>query len=631
MKSNDTPGTNTSMTSGLFKQAGQFQQSENCSCFALTDASIPLLLLGFVSGILVTKYTRQSSVKQEDKNHGHGDKVAAKNASLPQKVTKKEEGYEVLTGAVSLFANKFSPEARQFSLNEKDGNTNKVVNYLSPEKMIELLFSEELNNDKDGSKTTELSTLSLNHEIGSHEKENKMVKLLKDVQKYSVDTDHPYFFNQLFGALDPIAVAGELIALSVNTSAYTYETAPVFTLIERHVIKKLAQLVYPTIDLEKNGHDGLMLPGGSLSNLTALHVARHVCQSRLAHDKLQNESHFGEVHQEEKKDSIGDSNTNLYLEDEKPALVAFVSAEAHYSFSKSVSVAGIGSENIVTVPTLPNGQMDVDQLDMLMTEIEHEGGNRIPFFVGVTAGSTVRGSFDDIEAIVQVCRKHEDFYSARGSEQNVVMASHKIWVHVDGAWGGSAIFSSRKDLRKVLNGVSEADSFTFNPHKMLGAPQQTTAFVTRHEGVLQSSNSTSAKYLFDKRKNGADYDLGDASYTCGRRTDAIKLWAMWKYYGTQGLAEKVEAKVDSLAVFAQKIKDHDHFMLACEPCPFNINFFYLPEKMRNILKERNVDINSNSAVVPDDLANDLAHVHVELKRRLHESGDMLIPFQVSFF
>lgn len=632
MKSKDTqPSRNMSAqvpTSGLFQQADRFQHSnDTCSCFEMADASIPLLLLGFVSGILVTKYARQLSGKK-DRLNDSTNKVTVKHVSQTLKVKSiEEEEYQVLTGAVSLFADKFSPEARQFSLNEKDGNTKKVVNYLSPQKMLKLLFSEEPNNEKDSSKTFENSTLSLNHEIGSQGKENKMVELLKDVQKYSVDTDHPYFFNQLFGALDPIAVSAELIALSVNTSAYTYETAPVFTLIERHVIKKLAQLVYPTIDLEKNGHDGLMLPGGSLSNLTALHVARHVCQSRLSLQKLQEESHFGEVHQEEKKDHVGDSKTNFFLEDDKPTLVAFVSAEAHYSFAKSVSVAGIGSENIVTVPTLPNGQMDVDQLDMLMLEMEEEDDNRIPFFVGVTAGSTVRGSFDDIEAIVQVCRKHEDSYSARGSQQNGVTAGHKIWVHVDGAWGGSAIFSARKDLRQALNGVSIADSFTFNPHKMLGAPQQTTAFVTRHEGVLQASNSSNAKYLFDKRKNGADFDLGDASYTCGRKTDAIKLWAMWKYYGTQGLAEKVEAKVDALAVFAQKIKQHDHFMLACEPCPFNINFFYLSKKMRNILKERNVDINSNSAVVPEDLANDLAHVHVELKRRLHESGEMLIPFQ----
>lgn len=615
------------MTSALFnKEAPHFEEKVDCSCFPLMDGSIPFLLLGFVAGVIVAKYVRFPSKK--GKTEIESNPNVKKNTNLKVN-TRNEKEHQVLTGAVSLFANKFSSKSRQFSLNEKDGNTVNVVTYLSPEEMLKTLFSEEATQENKTSSTIGDHTLSLNHALGTERKEDAMINLLKQVQKYSVDTDHPYFFNQLFGALDPIAVAAELVAMSVNTSAYTYETAPVFTLIERHVIEKLAQLVYPTIDLKKSGYDGLMLPGGSLSNLTALHAARYVCSLRIPERKAptENAHYFSESYGEEKKDNMGDylkirqSSTST-----KPTLVAFVSAEAHYSFAKSIKVAGLGSKNMVVVPTLQNGQMDVDQLDALMTEMLEMDDNRVPFFVGVTAGSTVRGSFDDIEAITEVCRKHEGFLDDKMDHEGVE-TNHKIWVHVDGAWGGSAIFSGRDDLRQMLNGVSDADSFTFNPHKMLGAPQQTTAFVTRHKGVLQASNSTNAKYLFDKRKNGAEYDLGDGSYTCGRKTDSIKLWAMWKYYGSEGLGLKVETKVDSLAVFSQMIKESDCFMLACEPWPFNVNFFYLPKRIRKIFKERNVNIYNDSAVVPKDLASDLASIHVELKRMLHESGEMLIPFQ----
>jgi len=38
----------------------------------------------------------------------------------------------------------------------------------------------------------------------------------------------------------------------------------------------------------------------------------------------------------------------------------------------------------------------------------------------------------------------------------------------------------------VMKGITEVDSFTFNPHKMLGAPQQTTCFLSRHEVNLFS-------------------------------------------------------------------------------------------------------------------------------------------------
>ena len=109
----------------------------------------------------------------------------------------------------------------------------------------------------------------------------------------------------------------------------------------------------------------------------------------------------------------------------------------------------------------------------------------------MTAGSTVRGSFDDIDAIVRVCRTHEEKLNSNNyrrdrrldlsSASSISTKKVKIWIHVDGAWGGSAIFSARHDIHGLVKGVEKADSFTFNPHKMLGAPQQTSAFVTRHK------------------------------------------------------------------------------------------------------------------------------------------------------
>ena len=149
--------------------------------------------------------------------------------------------------------------------------------------------------------------------------------------------------------------------------------------------------------------------------------------------------------------------------------------------------------------------------------------------------------------------------------------------------------------------------------------------------ALKSCNATNTKYLFDARKNGAAYDIGDISYTCGRRTDAVKLWALWKYYGSHGLGQKIESKVDSMALFAQTIREHEHFMLACEPWPFNVNFFYLPKRLRRILDKYNVDINSANPIVPKAIENDLAKISVELKLRLHQSGEMLIPFQGKSF
>jgi hypothetical protein len=64
---------------------------------------------------------------------------------------------------------------------------------------------------------------------------NQLTTALRAFQDLSVDTSHPYFFNQLFGPLDPAALAGELLSCAQNTSGYTYEAAPVYSMLEVEV------------------------------------------------------------------------------------------------------------------------------------------------------------------------------------------------------------------------------------------------------------------------------------------------------------------------------------------------------------------------------------------------------------
>mmetsp|Transcript_11599 Transcript_11599/g.24742 ORF Transcript_11599/g.24742 Transcript_11599/m.24742 type:complete len:841 (+) Transcript_11599:173-2695(+) len=631
-----------------------------------------------------------------------------------------------------------------------------VVEYLSPEEMTQLLFSnihrdgcsisetlcldEYQDNSEDRieeqvpspkssavDKTTILPS-SKNSDSNKTSQEEAasisppaFVNLLSLIQKYSVDTSHPYFFNQLFGSLDPIALAAEIVALSVNTSVYTYETAPVFTLLEREVMGQIGRLVFHKGEKENDVDgdeeefkgEGLMIPGGSLANLTAMHSARHRWKVMNGHTiKAQSQSpafdddavrlmDMEDMHEEERQQywsssSIDDveeekkfedvstfgttalaaeeqqMNSNLYDDNQfTPDLVAFVSSEAHYSFSKSARVLGLLEDDLIVIPTHSDGRMDASALAKKIEELElleqtsldtvtaageptRTARKRVPFFVACTAGSTVRGSFDDIAEIVKVCRAYESRGASRGLASNSDNHNHhyerSIWVHVDGAWGGSAIFSSRPAIRRITHAddIRHADSFTFNPHKMLGAPQQTTAFIVRHRHALRDANAAGAKYLFDPRKNGAEYDLGDLSYTCGRRTDAVKLWALWKYYGRSGLGRRVDQKVDELEMFVEEIRkrgrEEKSFALACKPWLFNVNFFYFPPRIRRILEKRGITTTQNNVVesgdgiagamddddfiqIPDDIAQDLANVSVLLKLRLHEAGEMIIPYQ----
>lgn len=636
-------------------------------CWATLGPDLALgigLITGFLVGFSVGSYRYQHCPKGRD---------VVDNVNVNSSPDVLDASLQILDGALNLFRARWIPSTRSSGdtdyingMNSIDNSTSKVVEYLKPEVMLQRFFHNDLNNEHPSfslkysikkepiqQQRNKDAATSPTSDTSFIQSPQSMLQLFSTILKYSVDTSHPYFFNQLFGATDPVALASELIALCVNTSVYTYETAPVFTLIEREVISTIAQIVYGSNDDKNNStpatnYDGLMMPGGALSNLSALHVARqrylsnnpyyNINYSNMASSSGSSNCNYdrditiceGLPYGEEKKNSCCcdscEQRTSLSSHQSlsHPQLVAFVSEEAHYSFLKAASVTGIGKDNLISIPTLSNGVMDVDCLHSAIQDSIACG--KVPFFVGATSGSTVRGSFDAIDDIVTVCENfNNNSLNQMGNSRNC-----SIWIHVDGAWGGPALFSDKTHVKNLMRGVDQVDSFTFNPHKMLGAPQQTTVFVSRHKDILKSSNSSHAKYLFDERKHGAQYDLGDAAYTCGRRTDSVKIWAMLKFYGVYGLGKQVDSKVDCLDHFVNRVRSHDSFMLACEPWPFNVNFFFLPRRIRLMMKTHDKDAivgKGDNPILPDKISNELKKVTVKLKLLMHEGGEMLIPYQ----
>jgi hypothetical protein len=86
-----------------------------------------------------------------------------------------------------------------------------------------------------------------------------------------------------------------------------------------------------------------------------------------------------------------------------------------------------------------------------------------------------------------------------------------------------------KNLDPLIFLLFRADSVTWNPHKLLGVPQQCSTFLTRHADLLLEANSASASYLFQKDKfYDPKWDVGDKYLQCGRRADVLKFWFMWQ-------------------------------------------------------------------------------------------------------
>ena len=339
-------------------------------------------------------------------------------------------------------------------------------------------------------------------------------KLVEDVAMNTPRTSSKLFFNQLFGGRQPKAVLGDLLAVVLNNSMYTFKVAGPQAGIEKAIIQESCRLV------GYNNGDGTMPPGGSMSNFMGLLMGRDA-----------------------KDNSIRQKGVSK-------TMILYTSKTSHYSTPKNASFAGIGRDNIRYIRNDSFGKMDPSHL---LESIEEDlAKGYTPFYVNSTAGTTVLGAFDDINPIADICEKH------------------KIWLHIDGAYCGAVIFSDK--YKHLVDGAERSDSFSFNAHKMLGTPLSSSIFITKHKEQLVKSFSNEAEYLY--QTGAEDYDLGKTSIQCGRRNDALKFWTLWKSIGSNGLEELVNHQFALADVAREYCETNEDYTLYSFPDSVSVCFNY---------------------------------------------------------
>ncbi|XP_020947360.1 cysteine sulfinic acid decarboxylase isoform X2 [Sus scrofa] len=417
--------------------------------------------------------------------------------------------------------------------------------------------SEKVCEWKEPEELKQLLDLELRSEGESQE---QILERCRAVIRYSVKTCHPRFFNQLFSGLDPHALAGRIVTESLNTSQYTYEIAPVFVLMEEEVLKKLRALV------GWSSGDGVFCPGGSISNMYAMNLARYQRYPDCKQRGLR----------------------------ALPPLALFTSKECHYSIKKGAAFLGLGTDSVRIVQADERGKMIPEDLEQQIRLAEAEGA--VPFLVSATSGTTVLGAFDPLEAIADVCQRHG------------------LWLHVDAAWGGSVLLSQTH--RHLLDGIQRADSVAWNPHKLLSVGLQCSALLLRDtSNLLKRCHGSQASYLFQQDKfYDVTLDTGDKVVQCGRRVDCLKLWLMWKAQGGQGLERRVDQAFALARYLAEELKKREGFELVMEPEFVNVCFWFVPPSLRG--KKGSPDYNER-----------LAKVAPILKESMVKKGSMMIGYQ----
>ena len=346
------------------------------------------------------------------------------------------------------------------------------------------------------------------------------------IEKYltlAVKTGSTNFYNQLFSGFSATGYLGEVLTALTNSSMYTFEMSPVATLMEKELIKRMSSLIG-----YENGF-GTFVTGGSNGNLLGMLAAIYRLDPSLKEEGI-----FG-----------------------SKVLTGFVSEESHYSFLKAAQLLGIGTKQIIKVPCDEYGHMNPTALEKCIQDSINSG--KQPFFVGGTAGTTVRGTFDPFNKLADICEKYN------------------LWFHIDASWGGSVIISSKHN--HLMNGSERSDSITWCAHKMMGMPLMCTAALFKDPSILKKINTVDGTdYLFHDDPDNI-INLGEHSLLCGRRTDALKLWLSWKYLGNSGFEKNINHIFEMAQYAKEKIETSSLLHLITPIESLNVCFQIQPDSL----------------------------------------------------
>jgi sulfinoalanine decarboxylase/sulfinoalanine decarboxylase/aspartate 1-decarboxylase len=241
---------------------------------------------------------------------------------------------------------------------------------------------------------------------------------------------------------------------------------------------------------------------------------------------------------------------NCRTEGMSQPMVVYTSKESHYSNGKNASFAGIGKNNIRYISADSKGRMIPEKLEkQIIEDLEEE---LLPTYVNVTAGTTVLGAFDPINNIADITEKYG------------------VWLHVDGAYCGSVIFSDH--YKHLVTGIERSNSFSYNAHKMIGTPLTCSIILVNDKKHLYDSFSNQADYLY--QTDGDDFNLGKTSFQCGRRNDALKFWTLWKSVGTNGLKQIVDHQFELADVAREYVRNNSNYTLYSFDDSISICFNY---------------------------------------------------------
>ena len=309
-----------------------------------------------------------------------------------------------------------------------------------------------------------------------------LLETIKVAAGKGFDTANPGFAAYIPGGGLYVAALADLIACSVNRYTGIAEPAPALVQMEASVLRWVCDLFgLPSTS------QGVLTPGGSMANLSAIVTAR---TARLG-------------------ERFADGTV-------------YVSAEAHHSVVKSARFAGLPSDAIRVVATDGALRMDPAALRTAVEQDRREG--RRPFLVVASAGTINSGAVDPLPEVADVAEQEG------------------LWFHVDGAYGGFFQLTGRG--RAALEGIERADTVTLDPHKGLFLPYGTGCLLARDARALRDAHEVHAEYLPPISRDSGLPDFSSFSPELTRDFRGLRLWLPLHLHGVRAFVDALDEKLD---------------------------------------------------------------------------------------
>jgi len=359
-----------------------------------------------------------------------------------------------------------------------------------------------------------------------------MEKIIKEIEDIIIPNathwQHPNFYAYFPSLVSHTTILSEMVAVGLNSPGFTWAASPVATELENIVVDWCVKMLgLPEKFLLKNSGGGMIGPTIGDDIFFSIHAAKY-----------------------RKMKEMGMNYTDPRL----LKLVGYYSAMSHSQNPKGLIIKDVPYRREIPAyynKDLHTFEIKVEEFERMVKQDIQDG--LVPFWCGSVIGATSTGSSDPIEALGKICKEHN------------------IWLNVDAAWAGSA-FVLPEISQSYRKGLELADSFEVNFGKWMMCGMNSALFYVSDKRIYNESmagkgveNYIQPEFLQNKFTNEYDLtDYKDWQVGLGRRFSSLKIWALIKNFGVEGIKDNILEKIQIAEQFEAFVKSSDQFELVCQ-------------------------------------------------------------------